>query len=114
VLGANSLRYVAYPAFLIFHTLFILSATGIIGDIAHIFNKNVANDCCVAIESHSTTVFFFEENVRYLICSCSETISLILGTRFSLILGTGFLILGTRTGYLKHLKKPCSALLQTV
>jgi len=43
--------------------------------------------------------FFFKENVRYPIWTCTDPISLILGTRFSLILETRWwfsLILGTR------------------
>jgi len=31
---------------------------------------------------------FLKENVRYLVWTCRDPISLILGTRFSLILGT--------------------------
>ena len=31
---------------------------------------------------------FFKENVRYPVCTCRDLISLILGIRFSLILGT--------------------------
>jgi len=60
--------------------------------------------------------FFFKENVRYPMWSCREPISLIIGTRFSLILGTRwwfslivgtrFSILGTRIRSLKRLKKP--------
>ena len=41
--------------------------------------------------------FFYKENVMYPVCTCRDPISLILGTRFSLILGT-------RIGSLKHLK----------
>jgi len=41
---------------------------------------------------------FFKENVRYLVWTCGDPISLILGTRFSLYPGT-------RIGSLKHLKK---------
>ena len=58
---------------------------------------------------------FFKKNIRYPIWTCRGPISLILGTRFSLILGTRwwfflilgtrFSILGTQTGFLKHLKK---------
>jgi len=33
-------------------------------------------------------VFFFKENIRYPVWICRDPISLILGTRFSLILGT--------------------------
>jgi len=44
---------------------------------------------------------------RYPVWTCRHPISLILRTRFSLILGTRFEILGTRIGSLKHLKKPC-------
>jgi len=43
---------------------------------------------------------FLEETVRYPIWTCSDPISLILWTRFSLILGTRFSILGTRIGSL--------------
>jgi len=63
------------------------------------------------------TRFFFKENVTYLIWIFRDAIYLILGTRFSLILGTQWLfslilgtrfsILGTRIGSLKHLKKNC-------
>jgi len=52
---------------------------------------------------------FFKENVRYPIWTSRDPISLILGTRFSLILGTRWwfsLILGTRIGFREHLKKP--------
>jgi len=59
---------------------------------------------------------FFKENVRDPVWICRDPISLILGTRFSLSLGTGrwiflilgarFEILGTRIGSLKRLKKP--------
>ena len=59
---------------------------------------------------------FFKENVRYPVWTCRDAISLILGTRFSLILGTRwyfslilgtqFSILGSRMGPLKYLKKP--------
>jgi len=42
--------------------------------------------------------FFSKENVRYLVWTCKDPISLVLGTRF--------LILRTRIGSLKHLKKP--------
>ena len=59
---------------------------------------------------------FFKENVKYPIWACRDPISLILGTRFSLILGTRrwfslilgtrFSNLGTRIGSLNHLKKP--------
>jgi len=51
--------------------------------------------------------FFFKENVRYPIWICMDPICLILGTRFYLILGTRFEILGTRFGSLKRLKKNC-------
>jgi len=44
-----------------------------------------------------TKVVFVEENVRYPVWTCRDPISLILGTRFS--------ILGTGIGSLKHLKK---------
>jgi len=60
---------------------------------------------------------FFKENVRYPVWTCRDPISLILRTRFflilgtrwsfSLILGTQFSILGTWIGSLKHLKKLC-------
>ena len=58
---------------------------------------------------------FFKENVRNPMWTCRDPISLIIGTRFSLILGTHwyflivrtrFSILGTRIGSLKRLKKP--------
>jgi len=55
---------------------------------------------------------FFKENVRYLVWICRDPISLILGTRFSLILGTWWkfsLILGTRIRSLKRLKKTCTS-----
>ena len=62
--------------------------------------------------------FFFKENVRYPIWTCRDPISLILGTRFSLILetrwwfslilGTRFSILGTRIGFRKHRFSTCS------
>jgi len=42
--------------------------------------------------------FFFKKNVRYPMGTCRDRISLIVGTRFS--------ILGTRIGSLKRLKKP--------
>ena len=42
---------------------------------------------------------FFKENIRHPVWTCGDPISLILGTRFS--------ILGTWIGFLKHLKKPC-------
>jgi len=42
--------------------------------------------------------FLFKENIKYPVWICRDPISLILGTRFS--------ILGTRIGSLKHLKKP--------
>ena len=45
-----------------------------------------------------TLFSFFKENIRYPVWTCREPISLILGTRFSLILGA-------RIGSLKHLKK---------
>jgi len=58
---------------------------------------------------------FFKENVRNPVWICRDPISLILRTRFSLILGTRwyfflilgtrFEILGTRIGSLKRLKK---------
>jgi len=52
--------------------------------------------------------FFSKENLRYPIWTCRDPISLILGTRFSLILGT-------RIGSLKRLKKPwCNVLHQGV
>jgi len=67
---------------------------------------------------------FFKENVRYPMWTCRDPISLIIGTWFSLILGTRwwfslivgtwFSILGTRIGFLKRLKKPalhCIAML---
>jgi len=54
---------------------------------------------------------FFKENVRYLaIWTCRDPISLILRTRFSLILGTRLSILGSRIGSLKHLKKTLTSL----
>ena len=63
----------------------------------------------------SISRFFLKKNVRYPIWTCKDPISLMLGTRFSLILGTRWLfslilgtrfsILGTRIGSLKHLKK---------
>ena len=34
--------------------------------------------------------FFFKENVRYPVWTCSDPICLILGTRFTMILGTDF------------------------
>ena len=59
---------------------------------------------------------FFKENVRYPISICRDPISLILGNRFSLILGircqfslilgTRIEILETRIGSQKHLKNP--------
>jgi len=52
--------------------------------------------------------FFFKENVRYPVWTCRDPIYLVLGTRFSLILGSRFYILGTRIWSLKHLKKPCA------
>jgi len=48
---------------------------------------------------------FFKENVRYPVWTCRNPISVILVTRFSLILGIQFSILGARIGSLKHLKK---------
>ena len=36
----------------------------------------------------SLKLSFFKENVRYPVWACRDPISLILGTRFSLILGT--------------------------
>jgi len=46
---------------------------------------------------------FLKENVRYAVWTCRDQVFLILGTRFSLIPGTRFSILGTRIGSLKHL-----------
>jgi len=57
--------------------------------------------------SHVLCAVFFKENVRYPIWICMDPICLILGTRFYLILGTRFEILGTRFGSLKRLKKNC-------
>jgi len=57
-----------------------------------------------------TSSGFFKENVRYPVWICRDPISLILGTRFSLILRTLFEILGTRIGSLKRLKKPALAI----
>ena len=57
-----------------------------------------------------TYISFFKENVRYPVWTCRDPISLILGTRFSLILETRWqvsLILGTWIGSLKRLKKTC-------
>jgi len=42
---------------------------------------------------------FLKENLRYLVLTCMDLISLILGTWFSLMLGT-------QIRSLKHLKKP--------
>jgi len=55
------------------------------------------------MEMFTKVSFFFEENVKYLVWTCRDPISLILGTRFSLILGTRLLILGTGIGSLRHL-----------
>jgi len=61
-----------------------------------------SRECChyhwsEKLITHSTR-FFFKENVRNLIRIYRDPISLIVGTRFSLILGT-------QIGSLKHLKK---------
>jgi len=63
---------------------------------------------------------FFKENLRYPVGIFRDPIYLILGTRFSLILGTRWLfslilgtrfeILGTRIGSLKRLKKTCNVI----
>jgi len=45
-----------------------------------------------------------DDDVRYPVWTCRDPISLILGTRFYLILGTRFSILGTQIRSLKHLK----------
>jgi len=55
---------------------------------------------CVKKDKELLFQGFFKENVRYPIWTCRDPISLILGTRFS--------ILGTWIGSLKHLKKPWS------
>jgi len=55
-----------------------------------------------------TTQVFFKENVRNPVWICADPISLILGTRFSLISETRFEILGTRIGSLRRLKKTCN------
>jgi len=52
--------------------------------------------------------FFFKENVRYPVWNCRDPISLIPGTRISLILRTQWqfsLILGTRIGSVKNALK---------
>ena len=69
----------------------------------------------VAWQFYLFSQFFLKENVRSPVWTCRDPISLILGTRFflilgtrrwiSLILGTRFSILGTWIGSLKHLKK---------
>jgi len=46
--------------------------------------------------------------VQYLVWTCRGPISLFLGIRFSLILGTWFSVLGTQIGPLKHCNKPCT------
>jgi len=63
---------------------------------------------------------FFKENVRYPVRTCRDPISLILGTRFSLILcflslilETRFSILGTRIGSLKCLEKSLGDIIMT-
>jgi len=58
-----------------------------------------------AIVDSLVIAVFFKENVRNSIWICRDPISLILGTRFYLILGTRFEILGTQIGSLKSLKK---------
>jgi len=45
------------------------------------------------------TQIFFKENVMYLVRTCRDSNSLVLGARFS--------ILETRVRSLKHLRKPC-------
>ena len=42
----------------------------------------------VSLLEHNLNQGFFKENVRYPVWTCRDPISLILGTRFSLILGT--------------------------
>ena len=63
-----------------------------------------AFDCSTVFRAYFATGFS-KENIRYPVWTCRDPISLILGTRFSMILGIWFSFLGTRIGSLNHPKK---------
>jgi len=72
-----------------------------------VFKNVLAFDCSTIVRAYFATGFF-KENIKYPVWTCRDPISLILGTRLSMILGTWFSILGTRIGSLKHpTKLPC-------
>ena len=52
-----------------------------------LFINVLAFDCSTIVRAYFATGFF-KENIRYPVRTCRDPISLILGTRFSMILGT--------------------------